>query len=383
MPFGSRREQFFVYFSVLVIVGLLGSTLLNGVLRFDFSLLTQASRRLWQGEAVYLLSDGSEHTKGPLLNLLLLPIAFLPHFWVERVWDLINLGAFVALPFLLIKGPFARLAKIRPTWVWVVIALSFTLNAHNEEFGFGQYNVLGMLALVWAATKGGWSGGLALGIALLLKPTNFIFLPWVFYEQSRRVWPLLISSALFIALLSGTYAALFGAGRLVQDHLEWLRFLAPSCAKHLHESLGLPSFFAQGPWAEKVTMVFSLLAFFMALLSLLAFPAREALALTALFSFLFSPMAWRQNFVVFVPVVFTLFEKLCYPSEHTRTARRIAWVALVSLYIGTQVLNPTFIGRNGYAYLYERHLHLIIASGLTFAILLAAHFSFSRSAQRR
>lgn len=383
MPFGSRKEQFFIYTSLLLIVGLLGVALCNGVLRFDLSLLTQASRRLWNGEAVYRLSDGSEHTKGPFLNLLLLPVAFLPRFWVERLWDLLNIGAFVSFPLLLIKGPFARLAKIRPTWIWVVIALAFTLNAHNEELGYGQYNVLGMVALVWAALRGGWSGGVALAIALLLKPTNFIFLPWVFYEQSRRVWPLLLTSVLFVAGLAALYAGLFGAGRLVADHLEWLRFLSPSCAKHLHEGLGLPSFFAKGPLADKVTGVFSILALFMALLSLLAFPAREALALTTLFSFLFSPMAWRQNFVVFVPVVFTLFEKLCYPSEHTRTARRIAYGALTFMYVGTQLMNPTFLGRQGFAFFYDRHLHLIVATGLTFAILGAAHFSFSRSAQRR
>ena len=60
--------------------------------RGDLDIVMNAARRWISSEAVYRLSDDSEHTKPPLLMVLAVPLLSFPREWLRVLWDLLNLS---------------------------------------------------------------------------------------------------------------------------------------------------------------------------------------------------------------------------------------------------------------------------------------------------
>lgn len=352
-----RREQILLGLAAVLVLVLLGAKFFNGAYRYDLGLLRLAGARLAAGEEVYRLADHDEQTKSPLLSLLFVPLASIPQRVLSTVWDFLNLAVFVGVPWLLLQGPFVALTRRRKELVWVIVALAFTLNAHLEEFGFGQYNVIGFFGILWAAQRGGLSGILALSLSMLLKPTNVVFLPWVLRERKIKARPLLLGCTAVAAVLALIYAIGYGGLRaLIADHRSWLHVLPISCQRHLGEGLGLPSYFAGTAWASAVTLPFSILSIVASVLAVYFLRSGPALVCTAVFSIVFSPMAWRQNFALLTPLVFALWQQFNFGAHPY--ASRLAAGSLILMYVALQVANPSFIGNAGYEafFAYKPHL---------------------------
>lgn len=328
------REKWFAGLGIVLCALVILPTLTKRTDRADLRLLVNAGERLASGKLVYNLGDLDEHTKPPLCTLLFLPAHRIDFFVLGRIWDVLNLVVFVCLAFF-----FARRFQ-RPNGPSVprlaLLGCLFTLTAWNAEIRLGQFNVIGMGLMILAAEAGPiLARGGALAVALLLKPTNIIFLPWV-VRYGRRPLPLAAATAGVLVGLTAIYLVLFGYAAFVEDHRSWLAFLGPSTAKHIVrlDNLGLPSVFA-------ISTGNSLQNFFLALggglTALLAwkFPRRpwEVFSLAAAMVIVFSPMAWPQNYSLLLPLAIWMW------AEYWEGVP--AGPSLVLLYVTQQIYNPS------------------------------------------
>jgi hypothetical protein len=146
-----------------------------------------------------------------------------------------------------------------------------------------------------------------------------MFIPWILVQakkdenRRRNFGRFIIGGGGILILLATTYTALRGSSRLVTDHLEWLAFLPRSTLKHIDrvDNYGIPSLLAHLGFAWASSPHLALAA---TLLSWLACQSSKRQDLTfhlvAWISLAFSPMTWKQNFIVFIPLATMLASRL-------------------------------------------------------------------------
>ncbi|NDD91576.1 DUF2029 domain-containing protein [bacterium] len=285
--------------------------------RGDLDILLTAGKRFSDQQAVYLITDYSEHTKPPLLNPILAWLSQAPATWVHTFWDLLLLP----LPFITLvlwcrnlkkKGAFfptaAAIAVMGPLW--------FT------EAGYGQYNLvllaITLLSLLWYSDSSSIRqhlAGVLFYFSVILKPTQILYLA-LFIAPIRA----LRRSILFLSgIATGGLAsvAVYLWYRpwpiLVSDLAQWKDFISASQTKNIFrtDNYGIPTLLARNgvSWAQSPWITF--LGLFLAFFVWKKIRNRElALALIIVLSIVFSPMAWRQNFVLLLPVAYELAVKL-------------------------------------------------------------------------
>ena len=292
--------------------------------RTDLGLLRQAAERLWHHATVYDLADVNEHTKPPLATLVASVLLLVPQALQERLWDLFNLVAFLAWG--------KRYATSRRH---LLVGILFTLNAWNAEILMGQFNLLTLWGMIWATEGKSPLRGAGLVLALLFKPANLVFLPWVWRYGRRR--GLLLSAAATLAVLAGVYAGVFGPGALFADHLAWWRFLPGSVAKHLlrDDNYGLPSLVAQVAGGINTSTPWMVVGLLLAIWVTRREEKTSALAWLAGIGIVVSPMAWLQNYSLL------LAANLVWLSEYRRRQMFQIGVALALVYVFHQGWNPT------------------------------------------
>ena len=265
----------------------------------------RAAERLSSGNPVYQLEDLDAHTKPPFCTLLFLPLHHLNFFWLERIWDLINLSVFVGLAIFFAKQFESDHTRSDPFRL-ALLGILFTLSSWNAEIRLGQFNVIGMgLILVAALAKPAALRSLALFVAMLLKPTNIIFLPWI-ARFGKNPFRLVLGTTIWGIFFSAIYCFHFGTEAFIKDHQSWLAYLGPSSAKHIIrlDNLGLPS-------ASALLLGNSFQNFFLGLGVILTgfiswkWPRSPwpAFSLAAVMVVIFSPMAWPQNYSLLLPLV--------------------------------------------------------------------------------
>ncbi len=332
----TRWEIAFRLLAVALCAGVLLATFLRGADLTDLRILLVAARHLSAGETVYDLRDANEHTKPPLATLLFVPLSHLDETALNRAWDALNVGLYLALAaFLLKRYRASRRGGIATPLLLVVLV---TLNPWNQEIRLGQYNTL-TLALLVLAGLGPFPflQGLPVAIALLMKPTNLVFLPWAVH-QSRRPMRLIAGTGFSLAALAAVYTHFFGWERLYADHRAWLALLPVSGARHLHrtDNLGLVRLVDElglGRW------VWSL---WVAGWGAILFAERSGadwlgrLSIAGIVCLLLSPMAWFQNYVLLLPFVVYLLVR-AGDGGADRWPRVLWGSALGVLYFGLEV----------------------------------------------
>ncbi len=333
-------------FGFLLCAALLSLTLWKTADRTDLQILLRAATRLDRGETVYDLSDRDEHTKPPLATLLFVPLSQADPATVRQVWDGLNIIVFIALAWYLTLRCWRERRIAISTGV--VLSLLLLLNPWNKEVRLGQYNVLTLAALLMAGVGVAWTplawlrGGLVT-VALLLKPTNVLFLPWLWrHARGRSAVIRGVVAALFALLV--WYLTRYGAIALWRDTLAWVRFLPQSAAKHLHQedNFGLPRWLDEeglGRWTP-VAWIVGWTAVFLS-----AFRAKRWLvgfAVAGAASIVLSPMAWFQNYTLLLPLAVYLLAEV-FSREAGLFTRIGDILALLFLYAGLEV-NPALCG---------------------------------------
>jgi len=319
-----------------------GRYLFDASERLDLEILLRAGERFRDGVAVYRLDDAAEHTKPPLLSPLFELLSHAPLQGTKVFWNAVNL----LLPFL-IAGAWGRFQGLhRDLRYFAAVGGSCLLVSWSwrAEIELGQYNLF-LLALtilaLFAATKGRstWVGALST-FAVLLKPTQIFLLPVIlgaFTKLRRSLLKLGIGGLTTLGILSAAYLTLQSVEQLIEAHLEWMHFLPSSSAKHISrlDNFSLPSLLHHCG-VSRASSPFSTL---IAAGAAAAFAwrkrdqPREAFHWCIWLNLAFSPMNWRQNFVILTPLAFDLLHSgLTANRTFSRSIR--SWTGVLLMFIG-------------------------------------------------
>jgi len=274
------------------------------------------AERLAQGQPLYFLDppgvsdyrNGTGYTYLPPFALLSEWMRWLSYPSVRVVWLLLMALALVGVALGL-----ARLARPPPR-AWLAGALTALICARFvlNDLAHGQVNALLTLlllaALLGARGEAGWprwTAGVALGLALTIKPTSWLLVPWLLLERRWRV----VSAALLTGLALLGLSALRYPAPLLPQIGEWLtlmpRFAAECVVPH---NASLAATLSRGlafSGASSSLLPGRLLAGALVLAGLvLSWRARDperperGWAAVLILSALFSPVTWKAHLVV-------------------------------------------------------------------------------------
>jgi hypothetical protein len=321
---------------ILLCVGVIWGTLFIRTGRTDLQIFVKAAATLEDGGNVYDLSDANEHTKPPFATLLFVPLTAIPFPWLCRLWDLMNLAAYIGLALI-----FARRCSFDDVPFLALLGALWTLNSWNQEIRLGQYNVLTMGAIWWIfRAKRALPAGALYAVAVLLKPTNLFFLPLMVRGQRGKLFPFFSGGAALVVFLGSIYAVRYGAAALRTDHFLWLSTLSQTTAKHFLRFDNYSLLKAVAEISSSTILLNCLRLTLAAAIVLVSLRVREGLAafaLTAILTLFLNPLCWFQNFTLLLPGIIWLF------SERFKVEGRPAHfmtAAIVFLYLGLQVFNP-------------------------------------------
>ncbi|WP_245802286.1 arabinofuranan 3-O-arabinosyltransferase [Corynebacterium pacaense] len=163
---------------------------INGDVTDDFTTVYSALRRFFEGvpvyNEVYHFVD-PHYLYNPGATVLLSPLGLITHFTLAR-WAFIaaNLVAIVAS-----LGMLTRMSgfRLRSIVFPASIALAMLTETVQNTLIFSNINGILLLLLVsflWCTINGKpWLGGVAIGVAILIKP---LFLPLLFLPLVRKQW---------------------------------------------------------------------------------------------------------------------------------------------------------------------------------------------------
>lgn len=322
-------------------VGVILATFLRGADRTDLDIFLKAAHNLETGQPVYSLADANEHTKPPLATALFIPLTHVNAKDLGQCWDGMNIALMLALTFFFARALKLRTPPARATWV--LLMLLWLLNPWNKEIRLGQYNLLTFTFILVAGFGPRIFSGMLATLAILIKPTNVFFLPWVM--KRRPQWRALAAGAgITVIFLSGYYVAHAGWAALFADHQTWLHTLPLSAAKHLHrtDNYGLVRLLdeANAPQALRIAQ-FAGAA--LVLISAYFMDWATALSAAAIVGIALSPMAWFQNYVLLLPWVALLFSR-SFSAQVGWAERTFSRLALFFLYAGMEIF-PAFAGQ--------------------------------------
>jgi alpha-1,2-mannosyltransferase len=308
----------------------------------DFGVYYRTGQRILAGQSIYDYADDSKlcYKYSPLFAFAFAPLALLPLRVAQALWFLVNAAATAALfPLAYRTGAVGGASGAAPLGrhvFWVYLA-AFGLSARYAFLNATSGQVVAIqLALVLAAVllverERPWLGGLLLGLAILIKISPVLL---VGYLLLRRRYQAVVATG----VLSVGWALLpslrFGLAGNVRLFLEWLDFIQQQntldqLTRSQNQSLlaVLNRLLVSSPSGmnlvdlplEQVKALHGPILFgvFAVLLVLLwrwvqRAPAggaevrlRASLAVVLMHMTVFSPLAWRYNYLtVIVPWVF-------------------------------------------------------------------------------
>lgn len=300
---------------------------------YDLDILLRAAERSAHGENPYQLSDRDEHTKPPIVMPLLTPLFSVPRQTLYWCWGMGSLALFFLCQYWLGVREFG----------WQTLFINFSLLSFLlPEVRGGQTNCL-LLALLIAE----WRfrpKGICLALAICLKPTCALFLPF-FVGQGR--WKLAAQALGWVALGAVLYGASNSFGNLWQDHITWLKFICVSTKRHLSQfdNLGIPAVLGNS-W---ICLLATLPLMFW-------FGRRSQFELACWASVVFSPMAWLQNYIFLLPTLVRV-SKDAWPKG--------AWHFWGIFFVATQLINYDTVGPR----LYEMSLQYKLPLWASFVLV--------------
>ncbi|XXF76132.1 glycosyltransferase family 87 protein [Myxococcaceae bacterium GXIMD 01537] len=286
----------------------------------DFAVFHRAGARFLAGEPLYQLADGYMPFKyAPVVALLFAPLSLLERPAAAAVWLLASCG--LLLLFLRWCG---RRFGGEPSWAGHLAVVLLCAPFLRYLLMVGQCDVA-LLALMAAseheARRRPWLSGLAWALVCLFKPPFLLFLlPALLARQWRRLAWLPVGLAVGLLMPAMRYG-LSGSLALVE---EWRGMLSGSTPAMLcsHDNQGLFGMVCQYGVSPEAGAVFlgavvllgglivAVVAAAVWRVSMREPEEGHTLALAAAFflAALFSPLAWRTNFLGLIPVLYVLLK---------------------------------------------------------------------------
>ena len=342
----------------------------------DFEVYWTAGARAAAAEPLYRASDGHYQFKYlPAFALLAVPLAAMPLAAAKGVWFAASAVAMVVLLGLSLRA----LPNLRRSPI-LLIVLTFLAMAkfYAHELVLGQVNllfgVLAALAIVWMRKGREAGAGLALALAVVVKPYAIVFAPWL--ATRRRRGALLAMTAGLIVLLA-LPALRYGWSGNLQLLGDWWRTVTSTTAPNLlnQDNVSLSAMYAKwlGP-GSSATLLAAVTGGALLLLAAIVTAGRgqlkapdtlEACLLLMLIPLL-SPQGWDYVLLIATPAVMLLIDDLPSLPRELRylTVASIAVIAL-SVY--------DLMGRDAYAAFMRLSLVTVLAL-VQYAALVTLRF---------
>jgi len=381
----------------VVVLGFFRNTYRQGM--NDFRVVHRAATRVLQQEDLYNFDDQHYLYKySPSFAVLVAPIGLLPFSAAKAVWIL---GMCICL-FLIMRWSKRMIMgdKSPPAYLYL-LTLLFTSKFWVREMWLGQTDLLMLvfifLFILCTDRKRDALGGVFLALAVIIKPTPLIFVPYLLYK--RRFGPVISLAVASIALISLPSLAYGISGNL--DLLSgWKTVMSvsspPLLASDVNQSLF--GFFYRfltatpfqvnvlnlGYTVVNVLIYASALGLFLFLLFLnrksglvqnSLVKNRECIeySLLLIFMTLFSPLGWFQNYCSSI----LAYMFLIYYALGTRFRDRFVSLLLMASFVLVDLINFELVGRR----INDLSLYLsFIVFGIFLVIVCLSRLRLSRIA---
>jgi hypothetical protein len=349
----------------IVMLGFFRNTYRKGM--SDFRVVHRAAARVLHQENLYNFDDGHYLYKySPSFALLVAPVGLFPFSAAKVIWIL---GMCICLLFIMRWSKRMIMGDKSPPAYLYLLTLLFTSKFWVREMWLGQTDLL-MLVFIFlfiSCTDRGRSllAGFFLALAVIIKPTPLIFVPYLLYKRKvRPVVSLAVASTAFILLPSFVYGISGNLGLLSGWKTVMSASSPPLLASDVNQSLFgfFYRFLTSTPFHVNIlnlsyTIVNALIyASALGLFVFLLFLNRRSqsvpnalvkdkecieYSLLLIFMTLFSPLGWFQNYCSSI-VAYML---LIYYVLKTRFEDRFVSVLLVISFVLTDLINFELVGR--------------------------------------
>lgn len=330
----------------------------------DLRVYLTAAERFWEGTSLYRTSDGAMPFKyAPQTAWLFLPLSFFPPRLAAALW-----AGSCALGVLWVAHR-VRAEGFALSGVTLGLGVAALGHPLYLEFHYGQVDLAILLLLVVAfglRERAGWAAGLGAGAliataALLKAPAALVLLCALAWRDLRMI----LGFAGGLVLLSVPLVVRYGLPAAWGELQSWTALVSSSTAPWIlgHNPQGLPTVLLQllgsDPPSPGAMLVAQAAAFGLLGAPLLVWGLREgrlgrsdrfrlfawATAATALAS----PLGWRANFCVFLPLVWLLLTRAERPGRAAVAALAavgaafLPWLWSPEAYLQVMTLRPFFV----------------------------------------
>ena len=318
----------------------------------DFEVYWTAGSRAIAAQPLYRDEDGHFQFKYlPAFALLAVPLAMMPLAAAKAAWFATSAVLMLVLLWLSLR---ALPAIHRPPPLLLVATFVAMAKFYAHELVLGQVNllfgVLAVLAIVWLESGRETAAGIALAIAVVVKPYGAIFAPWLATRKKRTAFIAMMFALVLLVLLPAARYGWSGNLRLLAG---WWRTVTTTTLPNLTnpDNVSLGSMFAKylGPGSTAailaaVTAIAMLGAVGIVIAGRGRLRAPEALegSLLLLLIPLISPQGWDYVLLIATPAVMLLLDTLTLLPRGLRYATGAA-IALVAFAI------YDLVGRDIYA----------------------------------
>lgn len=382
---------------VIVMFGFFRNTLRKGM--NDFRVVHRAATRVLHQENLYNFDDGHYLYKySPSFAILVAPIGLFPFPIAKVLWVL---GMCICLFFIMRWSKRMIMGDKSPPAYLYLLTLLFASKFWVREIWLGQTDLLMLLFifLFISCTRRGReaSAGIFLALAVIIKPTPLIFVPYLLYKKKFNIIGYLAAASLALIFIPSFVYGVSGNLHLLSG---WRTVMSvsspPLLASDVNQSLFgfFYRFLTSTPFHVNVlnlgyTVVNALIyATASGLFLLLLFLNRKSrlvenglvshrecieYALLLIFMTLFSPLGWFQNYCSSI----LAYMLLTYYVLKTRFQDRFVSVLLVLSFVLVDLINFETMGRR----INDFSLYLsFIVFGIFLVIICLSKLRLSRTA---
>lgn len=382
---------------VIVMLGFFRNTYRKGM--NDFRVVHRAATRVLHQENLYDFDDGHYLYKySPSFAVLVAPLGLFPLSVAKLIW---MLGMCICLFFIMRWSKKMIMGDKSPPAYLYLFTLLFTSRFWVREMWLGQTDLL-MLVFIFlfisCTDRGrGLLAGFFLALAVIIKPTPLIFVPYLLYKRKvKPVVSLAVASIALTFLPSFVYGISGNLGLLSGWKTVMSVSSPPLLASDVNQSLFgfFYRFLTSTPFHVNIlnlsytvvnVMIYASalgLFLFLLLLNRRSESVRNGLvnrkecieySLLLIFMTLFSPLGWFQNYCSSV----LAFMLLIYYVLKTRFEDRFVSVLLVVSFVLVDLINFETVGRR----INELSLYLsLITFGIFLVIISLSRLRLSRTA---
>lgn len=351
----------------------------------DFAVYREAGHSLLMGRPAYSyltpVPQLLPFTYPPFSALLAMPLALVPLGLVAWIW---TLGSLAVLGWLVLVAfrPLVRRfpTTYRPVAVAVLLsAMAWTLPV-RDNFRYGQVGIFlaALCVLDCVLPKTRWPRGMLIGVAVAVKLTPGVFIPYLWLTGRRRA--AVVASAWFVGLTLGTAIALPQGSKVF-----WTDAIFDS--NRVGNNAGTPnqslrSIFLRslpGPGGDVLWLVLAIVVavagYSWARRASFAGDEIRAVAIVGLLAVLLSPVAWIHHLAGFIPLVIGAIV------GDGRDFRRVGYAVLTTVFFMLELpwWGDSILGHRHSWHFGARVLQDSFALGALFAVWLLSRMGARRA----